>query len=221
MIRIIQIISAAIGVVGAVILAIYIFQIVKFSMENSERRANMLRSHLTLYIGEPLLTEGGTVIVASIPIPEEEWRALEGPNPAAEDEDNRKRPQLKEGDRLFGAYLNGRVNFVEMYYPEGGTYGFDLVSDPRLSKAKPLESERIGVGSGKSLDPESGEWVSYDASTLVVRGPKASSDNARLIRVYGREVKKQASSVTRYEGVTVYEPTMAQVLEATSGEYSE
>ncbi|SIO30945.1 hypothetical protein [Vannielia litorea] len=81
---------------------------------DTERRDAMLRSHLTLCVDEPLLSEGSTVIVASIPIPEAEWRALAGPNPAAEDEDNRKRPQLKEGDRLFGAYaLDAFMTFYQ------------------------------------------------------------------------------------------------------------
>lgn len=180
----------------------------------------MLRSHLTLYVGEPLLTEGGTVIVASIPIPEEEWRALEGPNPAAEDEDNRKRPQLNEGDRLFGAYLSGRVNFVEMYYPEGGTYGFDLVPDPRIERPKALITRRIGVGSGSWVNWETNErHVWLDVSTIYVAGTKATENNTRGIRASQSGILNLGAPHTDYMGARVITPTEEQVSEGTFGKY--
>lgn len=179
----------------------------------------ILKSHLTLYVGEPLLSSGGTVMVASIPIPVEEWRALEGVNLADDDPDNRKRPSLEDGDLLFGAAVNGRANFVEMYYPEGGTFGFDFVPDPRVNNPSELKTERIAIGSGGWTHWESRtDHIWPDVSTIVVAGKTSDKGQTRVVSSRLSALMNMEPRAVQYRSATVYIPSSAQLSEATNGQ---
>lgn len=187
---------------------------------SQDRKESELKSHLTLYVGEPLLSRGGTVIVGAIPIPPEEWRAIEGENPAAEDLSNAKLSELGDQDRLFGAFVYGPVSYVEMYYPEGGTFGFNLVPDRHETVPRRISTERILVGSGGWFNRETGqqhEWP--DVSVIYVDGPSANKANSRLVRAYGNNILNLGPGQKEFAGAIVYTPTNDQILEGTFGEY--
>ncbi len=191
----------------------------KYAKAEEIRRATQLRGHVTLYIGEPLLSEGGGVIVASIPIPEDEWKALEGVNLADADPDNQKRAALREGDRLFGAPLSARFNWVELYYPEGGTFGFNFVVDPSVENPKPLVTERILVGSGGWVNWETSERHTWpDVSTIYVAGSKTEEGDARSIRMSQSRILNLGVPDLEFEGVKVITPSISQVTEGTFGD---
>ncbi len=184
----------------------------------AEKEAKLI-SHLTLYVGEPLLSDGGTVIVASIPIPVDEWRALQGLNLAAEDPENRKRPSLTDKDRLFGVAINARANVVEMYYPEGGTFGFDLVPNFRNHTPKDLQTERILVGSGGWTEwstSTTSKWPSM--SVIHVKGRKAREADSHIVSDSFSRILNLGVSRIDYAGASVMSPTAAQLSEGTFGE---
>lgn len=189
---------------------------------NGKQRETQVKAHLTLYVGGKLLKDGGTVIVTSIPVPETNLRSQLGPNPAESDPDNAKRSQLTSEDLLFGAYVTARANFVRMYYPEGGTFGFNFVVDPKEEMTRNLTTEQILVGSTGMPHPEDADlWVDADTSTILVTGPKASQRESRMLRVEEWRIMEQPVRSEKYRGVTVYIPTEEQLESATSGKYNE
>lgn len=182
----------------------------------SDDRSPELRSHLTIYVAPPLLTEGGAVIVAAIPIPETEWRALEGENLAEDDPNNRQRPTLASTDRLFGVRATSTATIIEMFYPENGTFGFDLVPAPDIARPPRLETELVLVGDGGWTDLKKG--ISYkwpDVSTIYVSGPANGEDFARLIRTSQVDLMRQYPDESYYEGANVYSPTIEQIEKAS------
>jgi hypothetical protein len=179
----------------------------------------LLKSHLTLYVQEPLLSQGGTIIVASIPLSLEEWAALDGINPATDDTLNRKRSSLQPDDVLFGALVAGRATIVEMYYPEGGTFGFDLVADPRIQNPPPLTTERLGVGSGGWTHWSSGtDHIWPDFSAIYVAGASASEGQTRTVIASVNRIMNLPLNPARYAGAIVYTPTSDQISAVTNGE---
>jgi hypothetical protein len=204
--------AIAMGIMGALA--------VGFGAASQERKDETVLSHLTLYVSEPLLVRGGTVIVAAIPIPAANWQELTGDNPAAQDEANVKRASLTDDDRLFGAFVYGPVSYVEMFYPEGGSFGFNLVPDYRLAQPMTLSTERILVGSGGWFDRKTQtahDWP--DVSVIYVDGTSASKQNSRLVRAYGNNILNLGPRKQVYAGAIVYTPDNAQILEGTFGEY--
>ncbi|MCF6446123.1 hypothetical protein [Nereida sp. MMG025] len=187
---------------------------------SSGKKDTALKSHLTIYVGEDLLNNGGTVIVGSVPIPEAEWRALEGLNLADDDTSNAKRAHLAKHDQLFGVQIFGPVSYIEMYYPEGGTFGFNLVPDYRLSTPKRLVTERILVGDGGWYDRTNDrrhDWP--DVSVIHLSGPAATKANSRLVRALGNNILNLNPDMRRFKGAIVYTPTDQQLKEGTWGEY--
>jgi hypothetical protein len=51
-----------------------------YFLRSTVQETTAATSHLTFYVQEPLLSQGGTVVLAAIPIPAEQWRSLTGPN---------------------------------------------------------------------------------------------------------------------------------------------
>lgn len=187
---------------------------------SSGKKDTALKSHLTIYVGESLLDNGGTVIVGSVPIPEAEWRALEGVNLADDDAANAKRAQLAEQDQLFGVHVFGPVSYIEMYYPEGGTFGFNLVPDYRLATPQKLVTERILVGDGGWYDRATNtrrDWP--DVSVIHVSGPAATKENSRLVRALGNNILNLKPDMRRFKGAIVYSPSDQQIKEGTWGEF--
>ncbi len=194
------------------------YTVITLSSQNEEDVP--LKSHLTIYVGEPLLSQGGAVIVASVPIPAEEWHNLDGRNLAQEDPSNAKRNQLSEDDRLFGAFIYGPVSYVEMYYPEGGTFGFNFVPDTRIKNPNRLSTERILVGDGGWYDRSTDtrhEWP--DVSTIHISGSSDQRSNTRLVRVYQNDILNLGPDRQIYSGATVYTPSDQQIAKGTSGSY--
>lgn len=179
------------------------------------------RAQYTLYVAPPLLLTGGTVIVTAKEIPLEQWRDLpDGPNPAREDAANAKRDELKAGDRLFGAEISMPVSIVEIVYPQGGTYGFNLVAASGAPDDVPaLESRRIGVGRGSFVMPESGERIEWPSvSTIHIAGPEVSEGDSRLVRHDSADLMRQRPPARHYEGAIVYEPTPEQIARTTKSD---
>jgi hypothetical protein len=199
--------------------AMLLMAVSSLSLFAQDTKDASLKSHLTLYVGEPLLSNGGTVVVASIPLPETEWRALEGANWAADDPDNRKRPTLGPNDILFGASITERANFVEMYYPENGTFGFDFVVAPGLNNPPNLRTERISIGSGGWT-----HWASRtdtiwpDVSVIHIEGASSDKTQSRVVSSNLSRIMNLGLLKTVYAGANIFTPTAAQLSEGTFGE---
>ncbi|MBC9247743.1 hypothetical protein H4P12_13760 [Paracoccus sp. 11-3] len=181
-----------------------------------------VKAHLTLYVGGELLRDGGTVIVASIPVSYKELRSFTGENPTTDDPDNTKKSELSSDDLLFGARVWGRVNFVEMYYPEGGTFGFNLVVDLNERVGSKLITERVLVGDGGWTNWKSGEdHIWPDVSTIYVDGPVARKSEGQLVRSVQGKIMNLGPNDFSYQGATVYIPTAEQLSEGTWGKFYE
>lgn len=179
----------------------------------------VLKSHLTFYVGDPALSQGGAVIVAGLPIPMEEWTQLTGFNLATDDADNRKRPEIGPQDRLFGISLTNRYTFVELYYPEGGTYGFDFVGDFRVQNAKQPTTQQILVGSGGWTEWATGETHDWpDVTVINISGSAHDPRQSRLFRVYTSDIMNAEPTVQLFEGGAAYTPSDEILSRTTSGQ---
>lgn len=191
------------------------------SAEGQEKEVEM-KTHLTLYVGGELLRDGGTVIVTSIPVSEEMLKSFTGKNPAEDDPGNEKRAHLSKDDLLFGTHVSGRVNFVEMYYLEGGTFGFNLVVDPREKGGRGLRTRRILIGSTGMPSPQNqNKWVDADTSTIVIEGKNASDAESRLMRMEQWRIMALGIIPIHHQGVTVYAPSSEQLTTGTLGVFNE
>jgi hypothetical protein len=176
-----------------------------------------MRSQLTIYVAPPLLEKGGTVIVVSNPVPLSEWHNLpEGDNPARDDPQNEKKKDLGQGDRLFGAVVSTKVSIVEFVYPEGGTFGFNLVplraKDGSGATGPALMTKRVLVGGGGYRDWKAGKNYFWESvSTIYVAGPEATEGDSRSASVAEAEIMNLPPPKTTYEGVTVSAPTDEQL----------
>jgi hypothetical protein len=164
-----------------------------------------------------LLKEGGTVIVVANPIPLQAWKILpKGENAADTDLQNAKSKDLKPDDKLFGVVASTKVSIIEFVYPEGGTFGFNLVAMDEPGKEKTLlKTRQILVGDGGYTIWSTGENVPWDyVSTVHVYGPAVSEGDSRGARVYSSEIMNLRPQKTVYEGAVLYSPTNGQVDEA-------
>lgn len=178
----------------------------------------LMKAQLTIYVAPPLLDQGGTIIVVANEIPLEQWKTLPaGENPAMADGANEKRNSLKAGDRLFGVVASTKVSIVEFVYPEGGTFGFNLMSTQTASGAHPLQTKEILIGDGPGYkDWETGQDVVWDdyVSTIHVLGPSASEGDSRVVRADSGRIMEQRPLRTKFEGATLSSPTDQQIDDA-------
>lgn len=173
-----------------------------------------LHGQLTIYVAPPLLKTGGTVIVVSNPVSADEWRNMrEGHNPAREDAGNAKQRDVGVGDRLFGAVASARVSVVEFVYPQGGTFGFNLVPEPTaLAAGATLRTKRVLIGSGGWKEWSTGnEHIWENVSTIHVAGPDVSEGDSRMATAAEAEIMNLRPARTVYEGAIVYAPSEEQL----------
>lgn len=127
-------------------------------------------SHLTIYVGPKLLRQGGVVIISALPLPRAEWEKLPDTDALAMwDKSNGKHQQVKPEDKHFGVIIDTRATAVELYYPDDGTYTFNLLRTPADTAI--LTTRRTGVGSGSMMpDPQTGghmDWPSMSTIEIV------------------------------------------------------
>lgn len=181
---------------------------------NGDRK---MHAQLTIYVDSPLLEKGGTVIVVSNPMPLDEWRDLpSGDNPARDDAQNEKKGDVRPGDRLFGAVASTKVTIIEFAYPEGGTFGFNLVpfrsADSRDKPSPALMTKRVLVGDGGYKNWKTGkEYLWESVSTIYVAGPDVTESDSRSASVAEAAIMNLPPAKTAYEGTIVYAPTDEQV----------
>jgi hypothetical protein len=165
-----------------------------------------VKAHLTIYVEKPLLTEGGTVIVAANPVSAEKWAALsDGENIAANDMNNAKRADLKKGDRLFGVAVSAQTSVVEFIYPEGGAFGFNFVArntdgDGRTPQ---LRTDEISIGDGGADHSLTGVPWDY-VSVIHVIGPGSTEGKSRAASVLVSEILASGSAAKDYQGTVVH-----------------
>lgn len=184
---------------------------------SKKQEASLLKAQLTIYIAPPLLEQGGTVIVAANSIPLSQWESLpQGNNAADADPMNEKRKLLKSSDKLFGVVASSRVSIIELVYPEGGTFGFNLVAMNAPDKERhPLRTKEILIGDGGYTDWSTGKEITWGyVSTIHVSGPTVSEGDSRGVRVYSSKIMNLHPQKTIYEGAVLYSPTDEQVDEA-------
>jgi hypothetical protein len=139
------------------------------------------KAQLTIYIDRPLLETGGTVIVVSTPVGPDLWSAQPKSLNMDTWKHNPKRLELEENDRLFEVHVSEKVSIVEFVYPQGGSFGFNLVAAPGGNSTELLRSKRILVGSGYYINRETGEKQIWDdVSTIHILGPEVSEGIAAL-----------------------------------------
>ena len=157
------------------------------------------------------------MIVVSNSMPLDQWRDLpQGRNPARDDPHNEKKKDIRQGDRLFGAVASEKVSIIEFVYPEGGTFGFNLVPLPQPddsnAPAPALMTKRVLVGDGGYRYWQTGkEYLWESVSTIYVAGPEASEGDSRGTSFVEAEIMNLPPQKTTYEGTTVYTPTNEQL----------
>jgi hypothetical protein len=178
-----------------------------------------MNSHLTIYVPPSIVASGGTVLVASIEVPVEEWEKLkDGDNPARDDRANAKKSVLTGNDRLFGVTLDSNASVIELKYPAGGTSGFNLV--PTEGPDEALNTERLLVGSGGYVLWASGKEQKWETvSTVHIAGTEASERRSRAIRMGSSKLMNKSPARRDYEGATLYSFTAAQVSEVADVQY--
>jgi hypothetical protein len=134
------------------------------------QKGQAVTSHLTIYVGPKLVREGGVVIISALPLPRDEWEKLPDTDALAMwDKANGKHQQVKAEDKHFGIIIDNQATAVELYYPDDGTYTFNLLKTP--SDTAILTTKRTGVGSGSMMpDPQTGghmEWPSMSTIEIV------------------------------------------------------
>jgi hypothetical protein len=174
-----------------------------------------LRTHVTIYMKPPLLTKGGMVKVVATIIPEAEWQDLEGKNLLDIYPDNPKLNDLKPEDMLVSVSAKEVFTVVEMFYPEGGSIGFNFASHPEVENPPQIGTERLSAGSGGWN--ESADLIHYwdSTNTIHVFGYEATKSESRLVAVNLTKILDLGVPTQRYKGVTVYSPTAEQVADAT------
>ncbi len=164
-----------------------------------------MKAQLTIYVAPPLLEQGGTVIVVADEIPLNDWEALaDGANPALADRQNEKRKELNPGDQLFGVVASTKVSIIEFVYPEGGTYGFNLVPvQDADGTSPPLRTDRILQGEGGGGPGR--EW--NEVSTVHVFGSVVSERDSRVVRASSSMIMRAEPEKSVYQGAVLYSPT--------------
>jgi len=164
-----------------------------------------MKAQLTIYVAPPLLQQGGTVIVVADEIPLNDWEALaDGTNPALADTQNEKRKALNPGDQLFGVVASTKVSIIEFVYPEGGTYGFNLVPVQDADRTSPqLRTDRILQGEGGGGPGR--EW--NEVSTIHVFGSVVSERDSRVVRASSSMIMRAEPEKSVYQGAVLYSPT--------------
>lgn len=190
-------------------LGVGLMSICAAAYHSQTRQDEYSRTHLTIYLEPPLLDEGGSIVVAGIPVPDEEWQAIaNGPNPANDDSANPKTRDVQPSDRHFGAVVSSPASAVEFRYPESGSYTFNLRIHPNHGARDDLQTKQILVGSGNTIDPETGERLEWPSQAVIhIVGPKRDEEWARLMaftfkRAFSRGEPDDVS-VSRFEGVRI------------------
>lgn len=174
------------------------------------------KAQLTIYVDRPLLETGGTVMAVSKPVGPDLWSVQ--PKGLSTDtwKQNPKRLELGSNDRLFEVHVSEKVSIIEFIYPQGGSFGFNLVAAPGGDLIKPLQSKRILVGSGYYIDRETGEkQVWEDVSTIHILGPDVSEGYSRAVRMASGELMNAHPRRETGIGTVVHIPsaeTLAKVV---------
>ncbi|QEI06767.1 hypothetical protein FXN63_13695 [Pigmentiphaga aceris] len=167
-----------------------------------------IKSQLTIYVDAPVAQTGGTVLVVAKPVSKQEWDKL--PAVPAQRLASGNAADITPGSKLFETVIASKVSIVEFVYPEGGSFGFNLVAANRSAPA--LSTKRILVGSGYYTDRKTGERVDWkDVSAIHIQGPEVDEQFSRRVRVSSGEIMNTYPPVTRQPGVTVHAPTDAQL----------
>lgn len=172
-------------------------------------------SHVTIYLEPPILVEGGAIIVAGRPIPDDEWRSIpQTRNLASGDAENPKRDQVQASDRLFGAVIRSPVSIVELAYPENGSYTFNIMAAPpyRAEYEARLRTQEVLVGSADMVPDPEGGYVDWPSMTVIaVQGTLRSTSFARLANATFSNALSEASPVETFEGLRVISLTPDQI----------
>ena len=164
-----------------------------------------MKSDVTIYLQEPILTEGGTIIVLpkQVPLADIE-RSKTYPNPALSDERLDQRRPIAASDKRFGAVVSSPVSVVEFVYPQGGSYDFRILPSPEFANLDDqIQSRLIGVGDSGDLHPKTGEEVDIPVvQTIHVYGKAVSEGDSRTVDATARlGFLRERYKCTDFEGV--------------------
>jgi hypothetical protein len=175
----------------------------------------LLKTHITIYVDNPVLLDGGIVLVAGIPINEKKWRVLENTNNIAMlDPGNPKTKDVKVGDKHFGVVVSSVASAVEFYYPENGSYTYNFLLNPRtLIKSNQLQTKVLSTGSRQQLpDPETGKLIDWPSENTVAIIGKKNNDvwvrcaEANFFNADEKE-SKEVYKINKSSGLRVIEIT--------------
>ena len=146
------------------------------------------KTHITIYLDDPILTEGGAVIIAGMPVSKEEW-SKEGvdENLARLDPTNPTIPRVRKGDQHLGVIVRSTASAVEFNYPKEGSYTFNFlpVPDAAVTPAR-LQTEMLLVGSVDKIPVphEEGEYYDWPSNEIIhVFGKENDQGFTRSARV--------------------------------------
>lgn len=140
---------------------------------------------VTTYLNDPIVGEGGTIILIPREVPLEKWHPDQNlDNPALRDAYLASNKPLPSGAKHLGGIVFDRVSIVRFDYPAGGTFTFRFA--PAAESKFPwdsLKTKNIGVGSeGEEFDEKMRQVVKIlSALTIHVAGSKTTEADSRTV----------------------------------------
>lgn len=137
-------------------------------------------SDLTIYLAEPILSDGGTVVVIPQEVEVTEWKKESGlQNPAMEDGILATARPIGDKDRRLSVIVSSTINVVRFNFPRDGNFKFAFAPlDRKNASNMSGKTKLVRHGEGTDYDPVSGEDVKVPRIMVVhVLGSKISEDD--------------------------------------------
>lgn len=152
--------------------------VIAFASTNDED--GRMISDLTIYLAEPILSDGGTVVVIPQEVDFSEWKTERGlQNPALEDGILDTARPISEADRRLGVIVSSTINVVRFNFPRDGNFKFAFAPlDRKNASNMSGKTKLVRHGEGVDYDPASGEDVKVPRIMVVhVIGSKISEND--------------------------------------------
>lgn len=167
-----------VGLIIVVTTICILLAVIAFASTNNEDRRMI--SDLTIYLAEPIISDGGTVVVIPQEVEFSEWKKERGlQNPTMEDGILDTARPISEEDRRLGVIVSSTINVVRFNFPRDGNFKFAFAPlDRKNASNMSGKTKLVRHGEGVDYDPVSGEDVKVPRIMVVhVIGSKNSEND--------------------------------------------